>query len=165
MTGLHLLDRLYGRGSHKEFKRLMKLVKPDVRMTIHWTFERLPSLDVTWADGAYIKLRLSANTVHVEELANASSGESPEGLYRTLALRSKLPMFFRQRHVHTITCEPSDEDARKRLGRYDLWEVWSEPNMHPVWVWWLGPRRVTSLHRALGFAHSIQIERQTNAAD
>ena len=160
MTPLHLLDRLYGKGSHAEFKRCLRLVKPGVKFHIQWIFGMLPGLSVVWQDGAYMKMRLSGNTVHIQELANSSSGENAEGLYRNLVHKSGLPNYFKRRGVRTLTCEPSDDDARKRLGRYGIWEVWTGTGMHPVWVWWLKPRTVKGIHQAIGFAHSIQLERK-----
>lgn len=154
---LHLLDRLYGPGAHKAFKHIMGQIKPATHYVAKWRFGKLPDLEVVWDDGAYIRFRLNPSTVHVQELVNSSSGAAAEGLYRALA--REVPAFFRSWGCRTMTCEPSDDEARKRLATLDVWEIWTSSRHHDVWVWWLEPRTLKGIHQGLGFAHSIQKER------
>jgi hypothetical protein len=141
------------------FEQALETVKPGVHVAVI----QLAAGDheVRWADGAYMRLRLGGTTVHVQELSNSSSGARPEGLYRAL-VRSKLPDLFRKRGIITLTCEPSDDDARARLNRYDLWEHHHSPHSHEVWVWWIGERSDQALRDALQLAHYVQRERETN---
>lgn len=156
---MKLLDRLYGSGKTREFKGIMRAVKPDVAMTIRMDAERIPILEVVWNDGAYIKFRVDVRTVHIQELANSSSGDRAEGLYQKL-IKSGLPEFWKSCGCDTMTCEPSDDGARQILGRYGAWEEWQHDHMHDVWIWWLSPRTLPRAGVAIGTAHQIQKERQ-----
>lgn len=160
MPAFHILNRIYGRGAHRAFKQCLDGFYPDHRRAFVQAFDALPSLQVIWGNGAHVTFRLHESTIHVQELANSSSGDEPEGLYRWLARESGLPELFKSWGVKTLTCEPSDEDARARLGRYPFWEVWTTPDYHPVWVWWLGTRTVAGIEDAIDFALDIQEERR-----